>query len=120
MDGGEAIGHLGADEERAVAAVRIAHQKDLVDVDLAMDRELADQLGDERAHVVVVEAVPDVVWRPQGHVDVPLDRRLVAVIVLHHVPLAVVDLLGDVPPPPCRAMKSGQPPAGFLPTRFTV
>src|SRR4029077_18640222 len=47
-----------------------------------------------RRHVVVVEAVPAVVGRPQRQVFVTADFGVVLVVALHDLPLAVVDPLG--------------------------
>ena len=63
VDGGEPVGHLRADHEGAVAAVRGAEDADAVGVDVAEQDELADQALDQRADRVVVEAVPLVVGR---------------------------------------------------------
>ena len=84
MDGGEPVGHLRADHERAVAAVRGAQGVDPVRIHVAEEDELADQPLDQRADRVVVEAVPLVVGRAEREVDVAAGLGVVLVVALEH------------------------------------
>ena len=51
--------------------MRVADQKDPIGIDLAAQRELADQVDYQRRHIVVIEAVPGIIGRPQSQVFVP-------------------------------------------------
>ena len=94
MDGGEPVGHLRADHEGAIAAVRGPEDIDPVRVHVAEQDELADQPLDQRADRVVVEAVPLVVGRAEGQVDVAAGLGVLLVVTLEHaLPLLVVDRL---------------------------
>ena len=73
--------------------MRIAHNKDLVGINVPKQPELQDEIVYQRIDVVVVETVPGVIWRAQGQVKVPTRFRMILVITLHLLPLAVVDRL---------------------------
>ena len=95
VDGGEPVGHLRADHERPVAAVRGPQGVDPIGVDVAEQDELPDQPLDHRADRVVVEAVPLVVGRPERQVDVAARLGMFLVISLEHrMPLLVVHAAG--------------------------
>ena len=91
MDGCEMVRHFRANRIGAITAVRIAHDEDLVRIDIAEQTELADQIVHERIHVVVVEAVPGVVGRAKREIQIPTALRMIFVIILHLLPLAVVE-----------------------------
>ena len=93
MDRGEAVGDFWPDEECTVAAVGVADQKHAVGIDPAEQRELADEVDDQRRHIVVVETIPSVVRRTQRQVFVARDFRMILVVPLHDFPLTVVELL---------------------------
>src|SRR5689334_15468139 len=62
VDGGESVGHSRADEERAVAPVRITDEIYAIRIDLFAGDEGADETIGKAQIVPVVEAVPIVVW----------------------------------------------------------
>ena len=91
VDGREPVGHLGADHERTVAAVRGAQGVNLVGVDVSQDHELTDQALDERADRVVIETVPGVVGSTQREVDIAAGLGMVLVAPEHSSPLLIVE-----------------------------
>ncbi len=64
MNGGKQIGFLRPDRKRAVAAMRIAHDENLVGIHIAKQYELMNEIGDKRIDIVIIETIPSVVRRP--------------------------------------------------------
>src|SRR6266545_1980585 len=94
VDGREVIRHFWPDGECAVASVRVAHDENLVRIHVAEKSELTREVGDEGIDVGIVEPVPGVIRRPERDVEVAAGLRVVAIINLHVLPLAVIDLFG--------------------------
>ena len=63
VNGREAIRHFRPHRKRAVAAMRIAHQKNLVPINVAEQQELAHEIRHERIGVAGVETIPGIVRR---------------------------------------------------------
>ena len=119
MDRCKTIGDLRADDERAVAAVGGSHRIDFVGIDLREEHELLDQFLHQRADRIVVEAVPGVVRRAQGEIDVASVLGMLLIVGGEHIfPLVVVDLLrraaaamhGDHQPPAVGRLRANVAP----------
>ena len=103
------VGHPGGELIDAVAAGRIAEDKDAIRIDLPCDHQILDEAVEEPVDVGFVPEIPGVCRGPGGDVD-PLVDGVELFLVF---PLLIVDARRS----PAAAMKrdpEGMPPRGLL------
>ena len=70
-------------------------RKTLSGINIAEQQELLNEIGHERIDVSSVKAIPGIVRaRARQRKRYPPHLRMIAVVTLHSLPLAIVELLG--------------------------
>ncbi len=114
VDGGEPVGHLRADHERAVAAVRRPQRIDPVRVHVGEQRRTAGSIARPSGRSRRRRSRSTRRWGPGApgrHSRPPRDAP--CSIARTSNATAGRSPPSGAPPPPCIAMTSAQPPAGF-------